>query len=322
MCVFAGFPGLVGVAVKHTILNVERLEKCSGGLKAEMGKSIFILLVCTLFPGFVPTHSNLAEFVMRGSFLSMKNTTSWNATAKREVIFSEFDGVSPNGEWRKQYCYEYFPECDWEKWFFEATPAYGKMHVDGGYADCPEVGNNQHVVRYDKTIDQSRAYTIECDFTIATPFVSSVNSFCVNFNVQKGMRKDDKVNCWSINLDIHDSDTGNYTIKHMGFADVWDGKNKRYRYGSFTELLPGHKGVGAFEEPDVNHFKIEVNRRLDGSFSPKWVTVTWQDKSGVREHFEEDYSKFPFQPHPSQPVRVGLNTHGTSWTVRNLVVYY
>ncbi|AHM63035.1 hypothetical protein D770_23950 [Flammeovirgaceae bacterium 311] len=288
-----------------------------------MKKMIANLLFTALLIGFAPLISNPAALLVFDRIeLHPEDQTSYDSLNAAEIIFKEFDGVSPNGEWRKQYSHEYFPKCDWDRWYFEATPAFGKMHVDGGYQDCPEAGNNQHVVRYDKTIDQSRAYTIECDFAIAAPFRSSINSFCVNFNVQKGMSRDDKINCWSINLDIHDLNTGKYTIKHMGFADIWNDKHSRYRKGSFTELLPAHTGVGALVEPELNHFKIEVNRRIDGSFSPNWVTVTWSDVSGVREHFEEDYSKFPFQPDASKPVRVGLNTHGTSWVVRNLVVYY
>lgn len=287
-----------------------------------MKKWTFNIVVVFFLTGFVRIHSDTAELQENNRKpIFIKEVLNLDSLPK-EIIFKEFDGASPNGDWRKQYSHDYFPECKWDNWSFEATPTHGKMYVDGGYSGCPEGGNNQHVVRYDKTIDQSRPYTIECDFTIAAPFVSSVNSFCVNFNVQKGMQKDDKINCWSVNLDIHELSTGKYTIKHMGFADLWDEKNNRYKYGHFTELLPSHTGVGALVEPDINHFKIEVNRRLDGSISPNWVTVSWSDKSGVRERFEEDYSQFPFQPDPAQAVRVGLNTHGTSWSVRNMVVYY
>ncbi len=264
----------------------------------------------------------LFAVLMTTSWAGLAQTSQEEMVSPGNIIFQEFDGVSPNGDWRKQYGSDYFPQCDWNRWVFEATPSYGKMFVDGGYKDCPAVGNNQHVVRYDKTIDPERPYTITCDFTIDPPTVASVNSFCVNFQVQKGMRQDSKINCWSINLDIHDMRTGEYTIKHMGFADSIPVGEEQYEDGRFTELLPSHTGKGALEGPDTNHFIIEVHRRLNGSVSPNWVTVTWRDKSGIRERFEEDYSQFPYQPDPSQPVRVGLNTHGTNWTVRNLKVYY
>lgn len=243
--------------------------------------------------------------------------------APDKLIFKEFDGVSANGDWRKQYGWEYFPACDWNKWHFETTKNAGKMIVDGGYGECAREGNNQHVVRYDKLIDASKPYTIECDFTITPTFASLVNSFCINFNIQKGFSRDSMLNCWSINLDIHDKKTGAFTIKNMGFADsVYNEDAKQYESGRFAEMLPSLEGVGAKMQPAINHFKIEVNKRLDGSFVDKWVTITWTDASGLRAHFEQDYSKFPYQPNELQPVRVGLNTHGTNWVVKNLLVYY
>ena len=265
--------------------------------------------------------------MMRSAFLLLILLSCLNCAAQKKqkartvIIFKEFDGVSKNGDWRKQYGGEYSPACDWNKWVFEATPAYGRMYRDGGYGDCPSIGNNQHVVRYDKTIDQNRPYTIECDFLTDTNFVSPINSFCINFNVQKGMSPDSRINCWSINLDIHDKKEGAYTIKRMGFADL-PGPNNQYKYGWFTELSASSDGKGALTAPHVNHFKIEVNRRLNGDPAPKWVTITWSDAKGVHEHFEADYSKFIYQPDPAKPVRVGLNTHGIGWTVKNLLVYY
>ncbi len=236
---------------------------------------------------------------------------SQESKSSNQIIFKEFNGVSDNGDWRKQYGKDYFPGCNWNKWFFEVKPNYGKMHLDGGYGNCPAEGNNQHVVRYDKIIDQRRSYTIECDFYIEYPFPSRINSFAVNFNIQNGLSRDDKINCWSINLDIHEEKTGRYSMKSMGF-----------KKGSFRELLPNRMGSGAKASPQTNHLKIEVNRRLDGSPSSKWVTVTWLDTNGVREYFEVNYKNFPYQPKTEQPVRIGFNTHGTEWVVRNLKVYY
>lgn len=197
------------------------------------------------------------------------------------------------------------------------------MLVDGGYGDCPPEGNNQHVVRYDKTIDPSRPYLIECDFIIDSTFVSGVNSFCVNFNVQKGMSRDSMLNSWSLNLDIHDRATGKYTVKEMGFADsIWNEDAKQYESGRFTEMLPSHTGTGALMAPAVNHFKIEVNKRINGQTAPKWVTFTWSDPSGIRLRFETDYSKFPYQPKNTLPTKIGLNTHGSNWIVKNMKVRY
>jgi hypothetical protein len=49
------------------------------------------------------------------------------------------------------------------------------------------------------------------------------------------------------------------------------------------------------------------------------VTVTEGDRQ--RERFEVDYSPFPYQADPHKPVRIGVNTHGADWTMRNLKVY-
>ena len=240
-----------------------------------------------------------------------------------KLIFSSFDGISDAGDWRKQYGWEYFPSCNWERWHFDAHKNEGEMIVDGGYGDCPPEGNNQHVVRYDKTVDHRKPYTIECDFVIEPTFVSLVNSFCINFNIQKGMSRDSMLNCWSLNLDIHDRTTGKYTVKEMGFADsVWNEDAKQFESGRFTEMLPSHTGTGALMSPEINHFRVEVNRRIDGKIANKWVTFTWKDKSGIRLHFETDYGKFPYQPDERLPAKIGLNTHGTNWTVRNMIVKY
>lgn len=256
------------------------------------------------------------------AFLFLSCFAPLNSKPSKKIIFKEFDGVSVNGDWRKQYGAVYHAACEWNQWKFESQPTYGKMYHDGGYGDCPAGGNNQHVVRYDKTIDQQRPYTIECDFMIDTVFLTDINSFCVNFNVQRGMREDDKINCWSVNLDIHDRKSGKYSVKKMGFADLGDPKSSDFRQGYFKEILPAEIGGGALAAPELNHFKIEVNRRLDGSFALKWVTVTLSDKNGIMKHFEQDYSNFPFQPDPKKPVRIGFNTHATNWTINNLIVYY
>lgn len=239
----------------------------------------------------------------------------------RKVIFKEFDGKSENGDWRKQYGFEYQPECDWNRWYFEVRKSCGKMYFDGGNDSCRGAGNNQHVVRFDKTIDPRKPYTIECDFIVDTAFVTEINSFCVNFNVQKGVSKENPLNAWSINLDINSKQKGNYAVKNMGFADIENGVGNM-EYGRFTELLPQHTGIGALPSPHVNRLKIQVNRAIDGAVKFKHVTVTRSDETGIKDFFEIDYGRFPYQPDFDKPVKVGLNTHGTNWIIKNLIVYY
>ncbi len=285
----------------------------------------FILIKVTLFKRFVfiltctRTQMRLGIFCLL--FLTCFVSRSQTKRSAGRIIFKEFDGKSENGDWRKQYGFEYLPQCDWNNWYFEVNKNYGKMHFDGGTVNCPGAGNNQHIVRFDKTIDPSKPYTIECDFLIDSAFINDINSFCINFNVQKGMTKEEALNAWSINLDITDRKKGSYTIKNMGFADIRNSENKT-EYGRFTEMLPQHQGEGALALPNINHFKIEVNRKIDGSPALKWVAVTRSDATGNKDCFQVDYSTFPYQPDYSKPVRIGLNTHGTDWVVKNLSVYY
>ena len=67
--------------------------------------------------------------------------------------------------------------------------------------------------------------------------------------------------------------------------------------------------------------RVEVNTDKQGQFKPKTLTVTVMEGDHERERFEVDYSPFPYQPDPGRPVRIGANTHGADWTMRNLKVY-
>ena len=64
-----------------------------------------------------------------------------------------------------------------------------------------------------------------------------------------------------------------------------------------------------------------MNTDKQGQFKPKALTVTVIEGDQERERFEVDYSPFPCQPQPGKPVRIGANTHGADWTMRNLRVY-
>jgi hypothetical protein len=68
--------------------------------------------------------------------------------------------------------------------------------------------------------------------------------------------------------------------------------------------------------------RAAVNTALDGSFKPKSIAVTVLERGVVREHFEVDYTTFPYQSDRRRAVRIGANTHGTDWTMRSLRVYY
>ena len=50
-------------------------------------------------------------------------------------------------------------------------------------------------------------------------------------------------------------------------------------------------------------------------------SVTVLDGPSVQTQFEVDFSAFPYQP-AGERVRVGANSHGADWTMRDLKAYY
>ena len=77
-----------------------------------------------------------------------------------------------------------------------------------------------------------------------------------------------------------------------------------------------------WQEPDEQYrLRVRVNQTQAGVTRPRWVTVTVMKGSEVETRFEVDYSRFPYQPSGST-VRIGANTHGADWTLRNLKAFY
>lgn len=97
-------------------------------------------------------------------------------------------------------------------------------------------------------------------------------------------------------------------MKHMGFVD-----------GRFRQI--GQRKV-AWATPGVEYpLRVDVNLDQSGRFQPDLLTVTVMEGDQTRERFEVDYSSFPYQPDRAKPVRVGVNTHGADWTMRDFKVY-
>jgi type 1 glutamine amidotransferase len=223
------------------------------------------------------------------------------AVTPREVL-DEFNGTSPNGAWDvHQYqgggAFEYAPGRD-------------------GLGMIAEGRGNQHVTRRGVLLDARRPYAVEALFQIAASraraFVSPINSFCINFDVQgaAGSATDlSHLYARAINLDLSSDAPGAGVMKWMGFVD-----------GGFRQIGETPTRCCAFER--VYRLRVEVNRTLAGALRLGAVTATLSEGRTVHERFEVDFGAFPFQPDRAQPVRVGVNTHDADWVMRDLRVRY
>jgi hypothetical protein len=208
------------------------------------------------------------------------------------LVLEEFDGASPNGKWEPHQArgpFEYTVKP-------EALAMVDRKNV------------NQHVTRRGFELDPKRSYTIEALFTIHERTLEQApNSFCLNFHVAGPIDSFDSLSCWSMNVDVSPKKGAGGVMKHMGFVD-----------GRFRQI--GEHKV-AWASTGVEYLlRVEVNTGAGGRPKPKTITVTVLEGDKKRERFEVDYTPFPYQPDPAEPVRIGVNTHGADWTMRNLKV--
>ena len=214
---------------------------------------------------------------------------------KKEIILLEFDGKHKPGQWD---IHEYKGE-------FPYSAGKSELSMDGSD------GMNRHITRRGIMIDPGKPYVIEADFTINEPVDAPVpNSFCINFNIAGEEDQLDSLFCWSMNLDISPEGSQHAGVmKTMGFVN-----------GGFREIRPERKVVEWCRMNRAYHIVIEAGKNTDDRFLQHIVTVSVFEGSDLKEHFTTDYSTFPYQPDNSMPVRLGLNTHGADWTLRNLKV--
>jgi hypothetical protein len=208
-------------------------------------------------------------------------------------VLEEFDGVHPNGTWEiHQY-----------QGIFE----HHVMPDALGMVDQRNL--NQHLTRRGFQLDPKRRYAIEALFTVHQRTAERPpNSFCLNFHVAGPVGSFDSISCWSMNVDVAPGKGAGGVMKYMGFVD-----------GRFRQI--GQRKVPWATTGVEYLLRVEVNTNRSGRFQLKTVTVTVMEGDRTRERFEVDYSKFPYQPDLSKPVRLGVNTHGADWTMRNLKVY-
>ncbi len=214
------------------------------------------------------------------------------AAEKLPVVLEEFDGVHANGQWQiHQYpgTFEY-----------EVKPDELRM-VDRG-------GMNQHLTRRGLQVDPQGRYALEALFTIQEAAgAPAPNSFCLNFHIGGPEDSLESLSCWSINVDVFPRGSAKGVMKYMGFVE-----------GRFREI--GQRLLDWCQTETEYLLRVEVNTDLAGKLKFKTLTVTVLEGDVQRERFEVDYSPFPYQPDSSEPVRIGANTHGADWSLRNLKV--
>jgi type 1 glutamine amidotransferase len=240
------------------------------------------------YTGFGHTESSFSEPDVVTMFTE---AVKWVATAKSRVIVDEFNGATEPGVWAIQAPYDAYDGT------FPFKTTNNKIEITGVLN-----GPNQQLVREGVTIDASLPYTIETKFKIL--YYGGIRSFAINF-LQANQPATQRLNAWSLNLDL-----AGPIIKYMGFVN-----------GSF-DAIGSRRAPWAVQNQEYI-YKIDVNRRLNGDVSLKWVTATISKPDGtVMDKFEVDYSRFRWQPSLNEPVKFGLNSHYASWVASDLKVFY
>lgn len=216
------------------------------------------------------------------------------------VVLEEFNGVATPGPWDM---HQYDGSFDY------AVTRDALVMYDRGRG-------NQHLTRRDVLVDARRRYAVDALFVIhrasRAGLDTPINSFCLNLDVQGADgRADDLAHLYTraINLDLSSAPGGGGVMKSMGFVD-----------GAFREI--GERATSCCDFDRAYRLSAEVNTRADGSLAMDVVTVTLREGARVHERFEVDYTSFPWHPDRTRPVRVGVNTHDTDWTLRDLRVRY
>ncbi|MBM4362090.1 MAG: ThuA domain-containing protein, partial [Deltaproteobacteria bacterium] len=167
-------------------------------------------------------------------------------------------------------------------------------------------GQNQHVLREGVTVAAGERYAIEGLFRVHGDGASTptLNSFCFDLGVPGGAGALSPPSTWAMNLDARSDGTGG-VMKHMGFLA-----------GSFREI--GQTAAPWARRETEYLLRVEVGTAADGTAHPSSVRATVLEAGVLRERFTVDYAAFPFQPEPGEPLRLGVNTHGTDFTLRSL----
>lgn len=217
--------------------------------------------------------------------------------ANMRLVLEEFDGVHPAGRWDAHY-----HEGSKESFDYEVRRD-ALIMVD-------KVNRNQHITRRGFLLDPKSQYAVEA-FFIVKRARRMPNSFCLNFSIAGDDGVYGPISCWAVNVSVQPRqgrDRGGVSF-NMGFLD---GKFRR---------------VGDAAQQDWSKFdteytmRVEVNTDASGGYKLGCVRVSvWQGDELIHRR-QADYTQHPYQPDLAKPVRIGVNSHGGNWTMRNFKVY-
>ena len=203
------------------------------------------------------------------------------------IIVDEFKNGNAVGSWVIQQPAQ-------ANFIYSATPE--KISIDGDQY-------NRYLTRENTEIDFNRPYSMSSKFRITSP--TGVRAFAMHF-LQGNQPSTEGLNGWSLNIDLY----AGGQVKYLGYKN------------GIQFSLGLHAATWGQANTDYI-YQVDVNRRKDGSVSPKWVTGKITEVNGtVLDHFEVYFGDFRWQPDPNETVRIGLASHNADWEVRDLLVKY
>ncbi len=251
---------------------------------------------------FVTALGHTEESFREPAFLAhIGGGIAWAATGARAPleVAHELDGVTPVAQ---------------DAWRPHASPPFTFTVAPGGMSIVDAGGRNEHLTRQGLTLPAGSSYTVEALFTISgapkNGLLDELNSFCVSFDIQgQDGRADDLEHLYarSLNLDLSRATPHTGVVKTMGFVD-----------GGFRTT--GEHVVTGVDFDVEYRMTIDVN--TDARGLPRADTAMFRLTRGATTiaAFPVDFRGFPYAADPRFPVRVGVNTHGTDWTMRDFRV--
>lgn len=217
--------------------------------------------------------------------------------ANMRLVLEEFDGVHANGRWDMHY-----HEGSNDSFDYEVRPDALLM--------LDKANQNQHVTRRGFLLDPQSQYAVEASFIVKRA-QRAPNSFCLNLSIAGDDGVYGPISCWAINVSVEPPpgrERGGVSF-NMGF------------------LEGGFRRVGDATQQDWSKFDTEYTMRVDvntdasGAYKLGYVRVSARESDKLIHRREADYTQHHYQPDLAKPIRIGINSHGGNWTMRNFKVY-
>jgi hypothetical protein len=217
--------------------------------------------------------------------------------ASMRLVLEEFDGVHAAGRWDAHY-----HEGSEESFDYGVRPDALLM--------LDKANHNQHVTRRGFLLDPKSQYAVAASFIVKRA-QRTPNSFCLNLSIAGDDGAYGPISCWAINVSVEPPpgrERGGVSF-NMGF---FEGKFRR---------------VGDAAQQDWSTFdteytmRAEVNTDASGGYRLGYVRVSVWEGDKLIHRRQADYAQHPYQPDLAKPVRIGVNSRGGNWTMRNFKVY-